>query len=521
MSRPYRLARRSFLCAVGGAFGLKTMLDNLEASAEQAASPPRFLMLFWPLGTVRYHFLVEGTGFDYTTSRILQPFEDAGLREEMIALYGLSHQGIDAGCGGGAESGTVMASTGTDLVGTRSNGGEADDGAAGGPSFDQIFQQRAADLSRPDAGPVNAICDARVDSQETSARCLSYGYQTRQIEAVRVAGRCNDSGTVTEAVPLLPTLRPLDLYVQLFGGFMPGGAGDGEQLQRALRRRRSVLDFSLDELARIKGLAPREQHEKLDQHAEVIRRVEQQLSSQLETEATNCEAALAPAPELVGEQGSSFQYGNERVEQRDDPLHRQIGATHLGIIRAAFQCDLTRVATFQWAPATSHVSFGGLFPEDPDGNYLHHPMSHRVADRAAFMERPPTDAYSAGVVEFLTNVQTWYNTETAAALNLFKSTTDVFGAPLLDQTIVPFITDKAEATDSRAPLPALVFGGRALGMQGGQALNFETSPRSHNDLWMSLAQAYLKTDDPLALLESEVFFKTGVAPIDGLWRAPG
>ncbi|HEU5073770.1 MAG TPA: hypothetical protein VFU02_06345, partial [Polyangiaceae bacterium] len=84
MRRSYRLARRSFLAGIGGAIGLRILLRNLEAGAQDAAPPPRFLMTHWPVGTIRYHFLPTGSGTTYTTSRILQPFEDAGLREDMI-----------------------------------------------------------------------------------------------------------------------------------------------------------------------------------------------------------------------------------------------------------------------------------------------------------------------------------------------------------------------------------------------------------------------------------------------------
>ena len=118
--RSYRLARRSFLLSLGGAFGLEVMLQNLEATAQGTPPPPRLLVMFWPGGTIRYYFEPEGVGTDYTTSRILQPFDDAGLRDDMIVLYGLAARGIDSGCGGGAESGTVMAVTGTHVPGTDS-----------------------------------------------------------------------------------------------------------------------------------------------------------------------------------------------------------------------------------------------------------------------------------------------------------------------------------------------------------------------------------------------------------------
>lgn len=525
MRRSYRLARRSFLAAVGGAFGLKILLRNIEARAMGTPPPPRFLMTHWPVGTVRYHFLPTGSGTTYTTSRILQPFEDAGLREDMIVLYGLNFRGIDGGCGGGHESGTPMSTTGASVPGTRSNGGEADDGAAGGPSFDQIFMNHVPELQSPGIGYANAICDARVDSQETSTQCLSYGYTTRSIAAARVAGGCG-AGQITEAVPLLPELSPAQLYMQLFGGFMPGDPtdpGNNEAVLRNLVLRKSVLDYSLDELAALAAMAPASEGPVIEQHAQVIRNIEMQLADQIASGGIttgNCTVPTAPDSSLVGETGSRFDYNNEDTDSSDEDIHRRIGEAHSGIIQAAFQCDIIRVATFQWSPGTNHVSFGGMFPDDPGAILMHHPLSHRIGGRNDVMSSPPTDNYLANVVEFLVNIQTWYNAQTAALVNRFKMATDVYGGNLLDHTIIPYITEVAETTHSRDPMPAMIFGGRALGMQGGQFQNFEQGGRSQNDMWMTIAQAYLKTNDPLPTFQSEVFYKNGVEPIDGLWMPP-
>ena len=528
MRRSYRLARRSFLAGIGGAFGLKIMLRNLEASAAGTPPPPRFLMTHWPVGTVRYHFLPTGTGTTYTTSRILQPFEDAGLRDDMIVLYGLNQNGVDAGCGGGHESGTPMMTTGANVPGTRSNGGEADDGAAGGPSFDQIFLKRVPELSSDGnttgIAYVNALCDARVDSQETSTQCLSYGYTTRSIAAARVAGGCG-AGQINEAVPLLPELSPVQLYMQLFGGFMPGdpqNPSNQEAVVRALKCRQSVLDYSLQSLADIRNLAPASERAKIDQHEMVVRNVEQALSRQIAEGggSLECTVPASPDPELAGKTGSKFDYGSETASSSDEETHRLIGEAHSNIIRAAFECDIIRVATFQWSPGTNHVSFGGQFPDDPSAILMHHPLSHRIGNRGEVMDGPPNDAYRASVIEFLVNIQTWYNAQTAAIINGFKNSTDVFGGNLLDHTIIPYVTEVAETTHSRSPIPAMIFGGKALGMKGGQFQNFEGRGRPHNDLWMSIAQAYLKTNDPLPAFAEDVFSKNGVAPIEGLWEPP-
>jgi hypothetical protein len=190
------------------------------------------------------------------------------------------------------------------------------------------------------------------------------------------------------------------------------------------------------------------------------------------------------------------------------------------VIRSAFQLDALRVATFQWTSAVNKVSFKGLKPGNPDVAYRHHPLSHSVPS----VNPLPSDPANLDVVEFLVNVQTWFNQRTAEIVKSFKETTDVLGNPLLDHTIIPFVTDTADATHRRTPLPTLIFGGRALGMQGGQYQSFEAAPRPHNDVWLSIAQAYMPdAENVMVPLADESFAKNAAGytgPIPGLWKKP-
>jgi hypothetical protein len=504
------------MTGVGGAFGLKILLRNLELRAAGAGSPPRFLMTHWPVGTMRHHFKPTGTGTGYTTSRILQPFETAGLRDDMIVLYGLSHNGIGTGQGGGHEAGTPMMSTGANCPGTRANGGEEDDASAGGPSWDQILLNRVPALKRPGVGYVNAICDARVDSLETSTQCLSYSYDTRSIASARPRGQ------ITEAVPLLPTLSPFQLYANLFSGFMPGDPGTNqEEVLRLLRARKSVLDNSLAELAELRLLAPASEWGAIDSHIETIRKIETQLSEQIANGGgTNEGCVLPPEPDesLKGETGSKFDYDDPTSNDSDEEVHELVGKTHMSIIRAAFQCDIIRVATFQWSPGTNHVSFAGLDPNNPEQIYMHHPLSHKMGDPAFYNGSPPGGS-NAYIYEAMVNANTWYFQKYADILSEFKTAVDAFGNSLLDYTVIPMVTEVAEAGHTRSPMPGLIFGGRALGMQGGQFQDFQSRTRSHNDLWLTCAQAFLG-EDPMPAFQEDVFVKDNVSPIDGCWAPP-
>ena len=69
-----------------------------------------------------------------------------------------------------------------------------------------------------------------------------------------------------------------------------------------------------------------------------------------------------------------------------------------------------------------------------------------------------------------------------------KTTLDVYGNPLLDNTIVPYVTEVARATHDRSPIPVVLLGGKNLGIKHGKFLKLARN-RPHNDLWISIAQA--------------------------------
>lgn len=494
---------------------MKVLLRNLEAAAEGAQSPSRFVLTHWPVGTLRYRFLPpSGSDATYVASQLTQPFEAAGLRQDMSVFFGFSDSHLRCPGGAGHEAGTPFTTTCCDGPGTRENGGEPDDACAGGPSFDQIFLKNVPGLARPGAGYVNAICDARVDSNEISTRCLSYSYQTGQAPSATQPG-----SSLTEYLPLLPTLKPADLYAEVFAGFMPGGATPDNQREalRALHLRKSVLDYALTELDRVKRLAPASEAPKIESHAAAIRALEQQLTG-APSPGSGCALPAPPSPELTGQTGNAYYTENALVD--DSPVLLATAEAHLAILLAAFQCDLTRVATFQFAPGSNHVRFGGLWHNDPSRISMHHPASHGGSFSGTAASTDPTllSETDRARYEFLVNVQVWYNQRLASWLSQLKSTKDAFGESLLDTTVVPYVTEVAQPNHSRSPKAAFLFGGRKLGLQHGSFRVFDTT-RPQVDLYLSCAQALLQTADPLLALRDERFvqFNPSAAPIPGLW----
>lgn len=477
----YRFARRSFLGMIGGAFGLRALLENIEAQAAGMPAPRRLLVMHHPVGTYRAAWLCQNPGTNFTLSRILQPFEP--VKSDMIVLDRLSIE--QGGPGGGHEKGTVVMMTGCATRYTRAGQPETDDAAADGPSIDQLLLAKSSELQSPAIDSLQVSCDDRIDAEELSTRRLSYSMNRVTVNGVQGNGMQNE--------PLTPELSPLGLYNRVFMGMMPGG-GNVEEMNRALLSEKSVLDFSLRELARLRTLAPASAADMIEAHEQAIRAAENEIT--IDT-PDGCMVPMPPANIAGKEDDGRFKgpadYGNPTSTTADHEIHEQVARAHLAVIKAAFACDLTRVVTFQFSPGTNHVSFGGLYPGNPNAIYMHHPVSHRIGAGALSDSNPISNNSD---IEFLCQVEMWYNRIVSEFLQELKTATDVYGHPLLDQTIVPYVTEVARATHEHSPVPTVVFGGKNLGFKVGQFVQF-SQMRPHNDMWLTVAAALGVTMDQL------------------------
>jgi hypothetical protein len=89
--------------------------------------------------------------------------------------------------------------------------------------------------------------------------------------------------------------------------------------------------------------------------------------------------------------------------------------------------------------------------------------------------------------------------------------------------VIPYVTEVGNPSHNRNNKASLIFGGSKLGMKGGQFMNF-TSNRPQADVFLTCAQALLKTSDVLPLLpapaDGRFFSRSGAGVINGLWQKP-
>jgi hypothetical protein len=447
MSR-YNLSRRHFLAGIGGAAGLGAFLQHLEAQEVGPGALRRLLILQRPVGTWPPNWFPTGEGKNYTLSPILQPL--GAHRDSMVVFGNFLRLPDEGSVGGGHELGTVLMATGaraTQLY--PGNGG--DDPYAEGPSVDQLWVKQAPLLQGPPIESLQIGCDQRADTTEVSTRHMSY------------------SGA---HAPMTPYYQPAEVYMRVFGTLMPGG--DTTALAAARMRRKSVLDFAIKDLTRLRTLAPASQGVTLDAFEDAIRTVERELDASVSDAAT---CGVATPPEQITINDTMMDPYGQGVAERDDEKHERIGRLHFSVVKAAFRCDLTRVVTFQWSPGTNHVSFGGMWDPDPTLFRVHHGVSHSSMD-------------DPNVQSFLTKVDTWYSRILADFVTELKTTTDAAGKSLFDTTLLPYVTEVSRGDHRRHEMPWLLFGGAETGLLGGNLLTHPAGQRSTNDLWMACAKVF-------------------------------
>ena len=508
MSR-YAIARRSFLRSCAGLPLLAPLLRGIEARADGAGAPLRLLIIHHPLGTaplgVNWVPRSSGTTTSFTLPMESAPF--APLQSKMVMIDGLNvvtASKADGSSGGQNthEGGMVAIMTGVPTLGQRGQ----QDHCAGGASIDQLLLAQSARLRGTPFGSLALAADIRSDRDEVAPRVLSYRPPIA------------DSDPNLARQPIYPETQPLNSYRRLFGGATPMGGNDAAVM---LDRKLSVLDFLRGDLARMQRLVPASERDRIAVHATAIQSLENSLRQSYGgggtagTGGASCPRPAAPASySTVGETGGGTIGGiagsNSNlsgVDYTPGPAgcvpgaatschpHQDLARDQLRLIKAAFACDLVRVSTFMYSAGTNWVVFPSTFQGATIGQGAlgnngrstpHHPPSHTTD--------PATGAW-------LNQIDQFYSTITAQALQDFAATPDVDGNNLLDNTIVVYLTEVARAWDhDQRNMPLLVFGGKNTRVRGGTYLKITdghlstqadgTGNRPFNDLWLALAGVF-------------------------------
>jgi len=414
--------RRNFLLGAGaglGSLALGPSLLGRLAHSDPRRAPTRLLIIHKPAGIVPAAYDCTGVDRDFTLSHILEPY--AALREHMVLLDGLEIP--KATNTPGEDHGNAIVTFMTGGVPYRPEGTNVP--LAERISIDQMFaaSQLAGDT------PIRSLQLTADDrALQFFVRVLSY------------AGR---------GQPLPPEQDPGAVFSRVFGS-LNGVARSPAELASVRAKKQSVLDFARRDLGTLRGRVGSEGRERLDRHLQAIREVEQVVHRTVAYDTSRLRGQLSAVD----------------AAKRDEQ-HAALGRAHLDVVRAAFQCDLTRVASFQWGSMEANMS--RVIPGARDIGY--HLLSHYAGNVAVDAD--------------LTLINRWYSERLAEYLVTLRDTPDVDGNSLLDNMLVVVWSEMRLGSHSFDNVPIQLFGGAGGRLAGGRLLRY--TGHTSNDLWLTIA----------------------------------
>ncbi|MFY0527786.1 DUF1552 domain-containing protein [Archangium gephyra] len=394
-----KLSRRTVLRGLGALMALP-VLEQMEPPVARAAEPgatPRRLAVFYvPCGLYMPNFTPQGTGRSWTLSPTLQPL--APVKDDVLVLSGLSHEP-----GRPDEFGHHAAGTGAFLSCVKVVKTNTQDNIRAGVSMDQL----AARALRPhtrlpslelgnDGGDGTGSCDANFSC--AYARNISWAGPTS---------------------PRAKETNPQAVFDRLFSGFDPDATR--AQIEKRKAYEQSILDFVSEDARALKHRLGTRDQRKLDEYFTSVRELELRVAA-LDQQAPTC--SKGPRPERTHDV-------REKTKVMCD------------LMVLAFQCDLTRVATFMLGNARSDRVYDFLGLTSGHHTYSHH--QHHAENHAA-----------------LAKIDRWELEQFSYLLQRMKSVQEG-DATLLDNSLVYFGSEVADGNSHGHSDMPVVLAGRGGG----------------------------------------------------------
>lgn len=424
--KPFRLSRRTFLKGAGAAMALPLLEAMLpqRARAQSAPAPRRLFAFYVPNGIHMPGWTPATTGSGYAMSPILQPL--APYRDDVLVLSGLSNYPATHQGDGGGDHARGTGSFLTCVHPVKTEGANI----STGPSVDQV----AADFLEG----------------QTRLRSLELG-----CEGGGSTGGC-DSGYScaytrniswrTATTPMPKEVNPRSVYDRLFAGFDPGETA--EQIAKRRRYKQSVLDFVLADAQQLSARVGSRDRAKLDEYMTAVRELELRLDGA--TDGPSCEPFARPD----GVPGD-FQ---EHVRLM------------LDLVALAYQCDITRVASFMLGNGGSNRSYSFIGVSG-----AHHELSHHQGDASKHAA--------------LQTINTWEVQQLAYLLGKLKAAEDIDGNSVLDNTLVFFSSEISDGNShSHYDLPVVLAGRGGGAVSPGRHVAYSGNPPIAN-LFISMLQS--------------------------------
>lgn len=411
MTKPFRLSRRAVLRGAGSVAIALPWLEAMQPlpSAQAAAAPARrFVAVYTPGGTVLDAWTPSSIA---ELSPILAPL--SSVRERLVVLKGLA---MKSAVGEQLQAGMIAWLTGC----RQTRAGAAIPNA----SLDQVLAQA---LGKPALYQAVRWGTRPSDAGQPSAHnTVSYGASGADFRFIQ------------------PELAPTATWERLFGK-LPAGSDTAW--------RQSILDGVMARYAKLSARLGGADRQRLEKHLELVRSLEQNLQS-------HCSP-----PELPD---VSDYVPGALEDPTTDAAIPLVGKLMMDMLVMALACELTNVATLQWADSWAAYTLPWLdLPGGQVQNFYENNGGYDVAS--------------------MTKIFTWYSTQHAYLLSQM-ATVDLGGHSLLDESVVFFGSQQqSPATHVKTDMPFLLAGGGG-GLKQGRILDF--AGQSHNDLLVSLLNLF-------------------------------
>jgi hypothetical protein len=338
MTKPVRLSRRTALRGLGVSVALPFLeimrpARGLAFPGGHKTHPLRTAFLYVPNGVHMPDWTPRTIGASFELPAILEPLR--GVKDDLLVLSGLTLNPARALGDGGGDHARAMASFLTGRHPRKTDGADL----RAGVSVDQAAAQRIGHATRFPSLEIGC------EGGKTGGEC-DHGYSC--------AYQSNLSWR-SETTPVAKQINPRLVFDRFFGS--PAAQNGGEDLARSDRRNKSILDFVGDDARQLNQTLGAADRRKLDEYVTGVRELEKRISSA--RPAVDIGMAKYPRPLGI-------------------PADYQEHLRLLGdLLVLAFQCDLTRIATFVFANDGSNRSYRTAGVSDG-----HHDLSHHGGDAA-------------------------------------------------------------------------------------------------------------------------------------------